>query len=449
MPKPPPPDPGPGEPTDPTLETGFDEVPAEETRPGEPRWAEAGDTVTKPLGEREFSSLESDEEPPPRPRPPARSSRSFQIGVGVAIALALLGAGLLYRAHHRRQVLEKGLVRARELIRPDTFAGYRDAALVLEPLVAIDPLEAGSLRAFALAMLSTDYRDEQAGAAAEALLIVPERATEVPPAANVARAVLSMGRREAGTAATFAARQGGGAWASVVQGRLSLLAGNPPGALEPLAEALAADPKLPAALAVQGDALRRTGSHDAARTAYLAALEGSPSHPRAAYGLAKLALSSKAKAEEAIPPLQRLLSDRANTPSNERARAALYLAALLGRAGERAPAQRAIDAAELPGPERAWLEKAVVEEELSRTGFRVVDGAPAGVQSASDDDPYEPPPPPPPPPPQPPKKVEKKPAAHAKAKAKPGAKSKGSSKTASAKKTGSKKAKPKKKTPAP
>ena len=451
MPKPTPSDPGAGEPTDPTLETGFDEVPAGEGAPSDPNWVEATDTVTKPIGARELGDLGPPEGGEPGAgRRPAPNSRTVQVAAIVAAVVAVVGVALLYRAHHRRQVLEKGMARARELIRSDTYAGYQAAAQVLEPLVPIDSLEAGSLRAFALSMLATDYRDEKAGQVADVLLVEPERATEVPPAANVARAVLAMGRREAGTSATFAARQGGGAWAAVVQGRLALLAGNPAGAVEPLAEALNVDPKLPAALAAQGDALRRTRNEEAARQAYQAALQASATHPRAAYGMAKLALSGKAKPDEAIPALRRVADDREGTPQNERARAALYLAALLGRSGDRAGAQRAIESAGLGGSDRAWLEKAVTEEELSRTGFRVVDGAPSALLSASDDDPYEAPPPPPPEPPKQAKKVEKK-APAKKAKAKTSSKSKTASKTASgsaAKKSSSKKAKSPKKPPA-
>ena len=116
--------------------------------------------------------------------------------------------------------------------------------------------------------------------------------------------------------------------------------------------------------------------------------------------------------------MERILADREGTPSNERARAALHLAALQGRAGDRAGAQRTLDASGTSGADRTWLEKGVGEEELSRTGYRVVDRAPPGVQSASDDDPYVAPPPPPPP--EPPKavvkKVAKKPPAKAKGK---------------------------------
>lgn len=347
------------------------------------------------------------------------------------VVIVALAAALLYRSHHRREVLAKGMVRAHELMRADTWAGYRAASQVLEPLVAIDAMEAGSLRAQALAMLAADYRDEAAAAEAERLLDQPERSTEVPPAASLARAALAMGRREVGSAATSASRPGTGAEGRVVQGRVALFAGNPAGAAEFAAEAVAADPGLPAALALQGDALRRSGKAEAARLAYLAALQVSPNHPRAAYGLAKLALSGKAKADEAFPALERILADREGAPSNERARAALHLAALQGRAGDRAGAQRTLDASGTSGADRAWLEKGVSEEELSRTGYRVVDRAPPGLQSASDDDPYVAPPPPPPP--EPPKAVVKKVAKKAPAKAKTSSKTKGAK--APAKKT--------------
>jgi tetratricopeptide (TPR) repeat protein len=339
-----------------------------------------------------------------------------QLVAVAGVAIVLLSAALLYRAHHRREVLGKGVSRARELMRSDTWSGYRSASQVLEPLVAIDAMEAGSLRAQALAMLAADYRDEAAAAEAERLLDLPERASEIPPAASLARAALAMGRHEAGSAATSAARAGTGAAGRVIQGRVALFAGNPTGAAEFAAEAVAADAGLPAALALQGDALRRTGKPEGARQAYLAALRASPTHPRAAYGMAKLALSGRARAEEAYPALERILADREGTPGNERARAALHLAALQGRAGDRAAAQRTLDASGTGGADRAWLERAVAEEELSRTGFRVVAGAPPALASASDDDPYVPLPPPPPP--EPPR-VEKKAAPAKKAAAKP------------------------------
>jgi tetratricopeptide (TPR) repeat protein len=361
-----------------------------------------------------------------------------QVVALAGVAIIALAAALLYRSHHRREVLAQGLSRARELMRTDTWAGYRAASQVLEPLVAIDAMEAGALRAQALAMLAADYRDEGAAAEAERLLDSPERSAEIPPAASLARAALAMARRQAGSAAISAARPGTGATGRVIQGRMALLAGNPSGAAELAAEAVADDAALPAALALQGDALRRTGRPEGARQAYLAALQSSPTHPRAAYGVAKLALSGKARPEEAFPALERILADGASTPANERGRAALHLAALQGRAGDRAGALRTLDASGATGADRAWLERAVSEEELSRSGFRVVDGAPAGLLSASDDDPYVPPPPPPPPEP---KKVEKKAAVAKKAPAK--GKSTGKTKGAkTAAKPPAKKAKP-------
>lgn len=391
----------------------------------DPRWVEPGDDDGP-------GSPETD----PGTPTPARggSSRWVQVVALAGMAIVVLAAALLYRAHHRREVLHQGITRARDLMRTDTWSGYRAASQVLEPLVAVDAMEAGALRAQALAMLATDYRDEAAAVDAERLLDAPERSAEIPPAASLARAALAMGRGQAGSAATSAARPGTGAEGRVIQGRVALLAGNPSGAAGFAAEAVAADPALPAALSLQGDALRRSGKAEGARQSYLAALQASPSNPRAAYGLAKLALSAKARPEEAYPALERILADVAGTPGNERGRAALHLAALQGRAGDRAAAQRTIDAAGVSGAERAWLERAVAEEELSRTGFRVVDGAPAGLRSASDDDPYVAPPPPPPAPPAPRKAVQKKKASPAKApaKAKASAKSKGAKQPAKA-----------------
>jgi tetratricopeptide (TPR) repeat protein len=362
----------------------------------DPRWVEPGDD-----GGADAPGEPGGVPPPPR----AGSSRTVQMVALIGVLIVALAAALLYRAHHRRQVLAKGMARASELLRSDTYAGYLAASQVLEPLVAIEPVEAGSLRALALAMLAADYRDERAGAEAERLLDAPERAAEVPPPASLARAALAMGRRQAGSAATSAARAGTSAFGRVIQGRVALAAGNPSGAAGFAAEAVAAEPGMPAALALQGDALRRSGNAAAARLAYLGALEASPLHPRAAYGMAKLALSGKARPEEAWPALERILADREGTPSNERARAALHLAALQGRAGDRAGAQRTLDSSGVSGADRTWLEKAVAEEELARGGYRVVDGAPAGLLSASDDDPYVAPPPAPP---EPVRKVEKK-----------------------------------------
>ncbi|HEU4383599.1 MAG TPA: tetratricopeptide repeat protein [Anaeromyxobacteraceae bacterium] len=437
MSKPPPPGGGPpGQvPPDETLTTGFYEAPPEpdaaapEKKPGletmiedaigedtEPQW-----TDSIPRGEGE-----------PGADRPRRAGPWLKVAAVVAIAVLAGGAALAYRSHHRKQVLQKGLVRARELITSDTFVGYRDAAQVLLPLVEIDPIEAGSVRAFALAMLHASYRDQKAGAEAEALLVSSDRAQVVPPAAELAHAALALGRGEVGTASTYAVRPGGAVWGATLQGWLALLAGNPTGAVQVLDQALAPEPQFPAALALRGDALRRLGRFEAARAAYADALRGSPLHPRAAYGMAKLALGGQAKPADALPALERLLGDAAGTPSNERGRAALHLAALRARLGDRAGAAAAVSAAGVEGADRAWLEKAVTEEELSRAGYRPVAGTPPALQSASDDDPWQPPPPAP--------AVAKKETKAKKATAKKPAKTskKATAKTASSKKTSTK-----------
>ena len=103
-------------------------------------------------------------EPSPAPPAPPRgsASRMVQVVALAGVAIVALAAALLYRAHHRREVLAQGMTRARELMRVDTWAGYRGASEILEPLVVIDAMEAGALRAQALAMLAADYRDENA-----------------------------------------------------------------------------------------------------------------------------------------------------------------------------------------------------------------------------------------------------------------------------------------------
>ncbi|HEY6100487.1 MAG TPA: FAD:protein FMN transferase, partial [Anaeromyxobacter sp.] len=262
--------------------------------------------------------------------PPARAPRSatLRLAAVVAVVLVVGGSLLVYRAHHRRKVLAEGLSKADALLRLDTAAGYREAASLLEPLATLDPGDAASVRAFALAMLYADYRATGADAEAEALLVGPGRADVVPVHAHLASAALALGRREVGTATTSAARAGEGPWARTLEARIALLAGNVPAALEPAASA-AAEGAFPPGLAVHGDALRRLRRDPAgARAAYEAALSTSPLQPRAAYGLAKLALAGQAPPERAITALERLLEDRAGTPDVERARAALHLAAL-------------------------------------------------------------------------------------------------------------------------
>jgi len=312
----------------------------------------------------------------------------------VIAAVAVAGAAALaYRSHHRKKVLREGLARAQVLLRADTFAGYREASRLLEPLSKLDPVEAGALRAFALATLFADYRDPKASAEAEGLLVEPGRAPEVPEGAQLAYAGLALGRMEVGNAAGFAARTRS-ATGLALQARTSLAAANLGAAAEPLARAVQADPTLPMALALRGDVQRRSGMGAEALGSYREALVASPTHPRATFGLAKLALSGQAEPAAAREALGRLLDDREGTPRNERARAALYLAALQARAGDRPGAAVTVDRAGLEPAARSWLEKAAGEMELHRGPYRVVGGAPPPLVSASDDDPYVAPPPP-------------------------------------------------------
>lgn len=329
--------------------------------------------------------------PPPAPRRPAFALR---IAAAVAILLVLGGALMAYRAHVRRKALRAGLERAEQLTRLDTAAGYQEAAALLEPLVELEPLEAGSARAFALSMLFCDYRAGRAEADAEALLVRPGRATEIPRQASLAQAALRLGRRSLGDATVAAGAARGSPWADVLQARIALAAGATIAAVEPAAAAATA--RLPAGLAVNGDVLRRA-RHDpaGARAAYGAALAASPANPRAAYGLAKLALAADAPPAQAEESLRRLLSD-ATTPPNERARAALHLAALRLRTGDRPGAAAALDAGRLDPGARAWAERAAAVEARQGGPYRAVTGAPAILQSASDDDPPELSPSPPP-----------------------------------------------------
>lgn len=321
--------------------------------------------------------------------PGAPSGRSAALKIAAVVAVVLLiGAALLaYRSHHRRRVLSEGLARADALLRLDTAAGYREAASLLEPLAQMDASEAASVRAFALAMLFADYRAADLEAEADALLVGPGRADNVPAYAHLAGAALALGRREAGNATTAAARAGEGAWARALQARIAFLAGNVPAALEPAASA-AAEGAFPPGLAVHGDALRRLRKDlRGARAAYEAALAASPTQPRSAYGLAKLALAGHAPAEGAIAALERLRADASGTPAPERGRAALHLAALHLRAGNRGAAEAALDG--LDAPARAWASRAAAVEAENRGPYRAVGGAPASLLSASDDDPSE------------------------------------------------------------
>jgi tetratricopeptide (TPR) repeat protein len=187
----------------------------------------------------------------------------------------------------------------------------------------------------------------------------------------------------------------------MLQGRIAFAAGNLAAGADPVAAAAAADPRLAAAQALQGDLARRLRQDPAAaRAAYQAALATSRLHPRATYGLGKLALSGKIPIGEAREPLQRLLADAPATPAPERARAALYLAALDLRAGDRAAARADLDAVKDPGS-RAWADLAAATLAVERGTYHAVTGAPPAYQSAADDDPPDLAPAPPAPPPAP------------------------------------------------
>jgi hypothetical protein len=344
------------------------------------------------------------EPPPDLEQPEGGGKRTSPLALKLAaiagIVLVVGAALLLYRAHHRSKVVSEALSQADALLRLDTAAGYRQAASLLEPIAQLDPLQGGSVRAFALAMLFADYRATEVEAEIENLLVVPGRAEVVPPYAQLAAAAVALGRREVGTATTAVARAGDGAWPQAMQARVALLAGNVEVALGP-ASAAAASGAFPPGLALHGDALRRLRKNPrAARAAYEAALAASPAHPRAAYGLAKLALSGSAPAQQAETVLTRLLDDRDATPASERGRAAVHLAAFRMRAGDRPGADAALAAAGLDGAARAWAGRAAIVAAENHGPYRAVSGAPPGLQSASDDDPGELSPTPPPPPPK-------------------------------------------------
>jgi tetratricopeptide (TPR) repeat protein len=322
----------------------------------------------------------------PRARP--ERPRGLAFAVGAAVVVVAVGALLAYRAHHQRRAVREGLERARPLLAQDTAASYREAADVLEPLAKLDPREAAAVRAFALAMLFADYRDGAAETKAEALLVEPLRADVVAPFASLAAAAIAYGRREAGDATTLAGRAGDDPIASLLLARTALAAGNGTAALEYAVAAADGAPRNAGARAFEGDLLRRVGRDPArALEAYAAALEVSPRHPRAAFGLAKLALAGQLPLSRASGPLRAIVDDRAGTPAPERGRAALHLAALSLRAGDEAAARRALDDAGLDARARAWAERAASIAAEARGPYRAVQGAPQSLASASDDDP--------------------------------------------------------------
>jgi len=441
------PPPLPVDPTaEPSLEDSFYEVPAE-----------LQETQAAPPEERRPQEPADEEVPRPRPR---RGFPVTKVAIAAA-AVACVGAVIFaFRAQERRRAVREGISRAEQLMQLDTADAYRRAADLLAPHAQLDPLEAGSARAFALAMLAADYRDARAEAEANALLVLPGREKELPRYAALAFAALALGKNVLGDATSALSGAAGSPWAEALQARIALRAGTLEAAVEPATSAAAVAGFVPG-LAVHGDVARRS-RHDphTARAAYEAALAASPAHPRAAYGLAKLALAGQAPEPEAREALSRLISGGDATPAPERARAALHLAALRLRAGDPLEEVRKDAAPAIPDKALDWLMGAARAEAANRGPYRAVAGAPAPLESASDDDPPdlralppEPPPPPPPPAAEPRPQPKAKVTVHAgKATAKPtkaakGAAAKPASSKASAKAAKAKKAAAKKKQP--
>jgi hypothetical protein len=380
-----------------------DRSPGPAGQAGEPTGYEPPPEFGEPRPPRALATDDDLSEAGAGPPPPARRPRTTRLVIAIGCIAVAVVALLIYRAYHRAKVLAEGTAIAAAALRLDTAAGYRKAADTLEPLARLDPKEAASMRAFALAMLASDYREADLGGEAEALIAAPGVSDQVPLYADLAAAALFLGRGAVGDAVTYAARASASPWSGALLARLTLMAGNPDAAFDPLQRSLALDPALAASLAMQGDLARRVRRDArAARAAYAAALTSSRVHPRATYGLAKLALASQIPLNEAIPPLRALLNDTQATPRNERARAALHLAALELRAGERAAAAATLDAVEgIDPPARAWAQLAALVAATDRQRYRAVKGPPLLFVSASDDDPLEAPaidPTPPPPP---------------------------------------------------
>lgn len=356
----------------------------------------------------------------PAPATPARPRRRAGwpawLKAAIAAAVVLLGVAgtIAYRRYQEHRIVAISVSRAEQLVRADSWLGYHEAAALLGVRAArLDPVEAGALRALALAMLALDYRDDAAVAEANVALLEPNRAAQVPPAAQLAVAALALRDGRAGTAMDYLSRASETASSQVLAARVALMAGNSAMAGEALDRALSVDGRLPAALALKGDLLRRAGRGREARDAYAAALTGSAEaleaglagstaragatapHARAALGLGKLALSRDGTETEAAAALARLVGDGTGTPQVERVRAALQLAALQGRAGDRTGSAATLARTALEGELRAWADRASGQLESQKGRYRVPDGTPAALVSASDDDPYVPPPPPP------------------------------------------------------
>jgi len=397
MPKSPPPE-LPSDAADASFEESFYEVPADL----EDRTARAEPSAAR-------AAPPDDDEPELRPL--RRGFPALQVGIALGVIVLLLAVVLVYRSRERHRALREGIVQADKLMRADTADGYRKAARFLEQLGDLDPLQVASARAFALAMLAADYRDTQAEAAANKLLVDPSRAEQKPARAALAFAALRLSTNTLGDATNelgYAADDD--PWVKVLKARIALRADTPEAAVEPASAAAAVSGFAPG-LAVHGDAVRRA-RHDgaAAYSAYTAAIAAAEAAdqdpaaaslpPRAVFGLAKLALTGQAPAAEATERLRRLLGD-SRTPAPERARAALHLSALRLRAGETgADAPLDDPSLNLDEAARTWAQRAAAAEAANKGAYKAVTGAPLALESASDDDrpelrPLAPPPPPP------------------------------------------------------
>lgn len=358
-----------------------------------------------------------------RPRAPRPAALHVALAVGGILVVAI--ALLWYRNHHRARVVAEGLAEAEQLLRLDTRPAFEAALQKLEvpSRDEYDPIVARSARAFAAAMLFADYGDAAAAEQARELLVEAERAERMPEWARLARAALALGAESKGDAMSELAEVApGNPWANVLQARIFVAADQLDAAVEPAAAA-AQDTAFVPGLALEGDVARRARRDAAAaRASYAAALAPSRApatepfgtSPRAAFGLAKLALAGHAQAADALPPLLSVLSGRPAAPARERGRAALYVAALRLRAGDAQASAAALDALGLARDERAWADRAAAVLASHHGPYRAVAGAPAALRSRIDDDPgvlsAAPPPPPEPvvaPPPKP------KPARHA------------------------------------
>ena len=142
--------------------------------PSDPR--APGDGANEVVGA-DLTPEAAETSPPDRPPRPAGRGWWKLVVVGLA-AVLVLALVLAYRHHQERRIVALSVARAQQLIRSDTWLGYHEASALLGVRAAtIDPLEAGALRAFALAMLSLDSRDKTAVAEANAALV--ERPSDI------------------------------------------------------------------------------------------------------------------------------------------------------------------------------------------------------------------------------------------------------------------------------